>query len=169
VEQTYAPSLQVSRWRTATILVSVLAALELLALVAIGVTIVGKSVANQVRVAAVEKVAGAQTQPQRPTPVGTPKLSRSDTDVIVFNGDGVAGAAAAQADKLRTLGYLIASVGNAPRPSPGGRTLVMYGNGYRAEAARLAKDVGANIVTPLDGMKPSSLLGAQLVLVVGTG
>ena len=26
-----------------------------------------------------------------------------------------------------------------------------------------------NIVTPLDGMKPSSLLGAQLVLVVGTG
>ena len=168
MEQIYAPSLQVSRWRTATIIASALAALELVALVAIGVTIVGKSVAHQVRAAAVDKVAGAQAQPQRPTPAGTPKLARSETDVIVFNGDGVAGAAAAEADRLRTLGYLIASVGNAPRPSPQGRTLVMYGNGYRAEAARLAQDVGAKIFTPLDGMKPSQLLGAQLVLVVGT-
>jgi hypothetical protein len=43
----------------------------------------------------------------------------------------------------------------------------MYRHGYRAEAARLARDAHARIVTPLDGMRPSALMGAQVVLVVG--
>ncbi len=167
MEQTYAPSLQVSRWRTATIVASALAALELVALVAIGVTIVGKSVAHQVRAAAVEKVARAAVHPQHATPVGAPQLTRAETDVVVLNGGGVAGAASAQADKLRALGYLIGSVGNTAHPEPT-HTLVMYRGNYRAEAARLAKDVGARIVSPLDGMRPGELMGAQLVLVVGS-
>jgi hypothetical protein len=43
----------------------------------------------------------------------------------------------------------------------------MYRPGYRAEAARLAKDVHTSIVAPLDGMRPAALMGAQVVLVVG--
>ena len=43
----------------------------------------------------------------------------------------------------------------------------MYRHGYRAEAARLARDAHARIVTPLDGMRSSALMGAQVVLVVG--
>ena len=165
MEQTYAPTLRDSRWRTATIVASALAALELFALIAIGVTIAGKSVARNVRAAAIDKVAGVPARPQQPTPVGTPRLTRADTEVVVLNGGGTAGAAAAAAAKLHRLGYLIGSVGNAPHQGPT-QALVMFRSGYRAEAARLAKDVGAKIFTPLDGMTSGQLLGAQLVLVV---
>jgi len=165
VEQTYAPTLRASPWRTATIIASALAVIELVALIAIGVTFAGKSVARDVRAAAIDKVAGVPARPQQPTPLGTPRLTRADTEVVVLNADGVAGAAAAAAAKLHGLGYLIGSVGNAAHQGPT-RRLVMYRSGYRAEAARLAKDVGAKIFTPLDGMKPGQLLGAQLVLVV---
>ena len=168
MQQTYAPPLQVSRWRTATIVASALAVLELVALVAIGVAVVGKSVAHEVRAAAIEKVAAPPPRTQRATPVGAPQLTRAETDVVVLNGGGVAGAASAQADKLRALGYLIGSVGNAAHQGSSPRTLVMYRGTYRAEAARLAKDVGAKIVSPLDGMRPGDLMGAQLVLVVGS-
>jgi hypothetical protein len=168
VQQTYAPSIEVSWWRTATIVASALAALELLALVAIGVAVVGKSVAHQVRAAAIKKVSTPPPHVQRATPVGAPRLTRAETDVLVLNGGGVAGAASAQADRLRALGYLIGSVGNTAHPGSSTRTLVMYRGNYRAEAARLAKDVRAKIVSPLDGMKPSELMGAQLVLVVGS-
>jgi hypothetical protein len=44
---------------------------------------------------------------------------------------------------------------------------VMYRHGYRAEAARLARDVHSRIFTPLDGMRRRTLMGAQIVLVVG--
>jgi hypothetical protein len=167
VEQTYAPSFQPSRWRTATIVASALAALELIALVAIGVAVAGKSIAHQVRAAAIEKVSAPPPRVERPTPLGAPQLTRAETDVVVLNGGGVAGAASAQADRLRALGYLIGSVGNTAHPGSFTRTLVMYRGNYRAEAARLAKDVRAKIVSPLDGMKPDELMGAQLVLVVG--
>src|SRR5207247_1488348 len=66
----------------------------------------------------------------------------------------------------RLARYLIGGVGNAPRPTAG-QTLVMYTGAYRPEALRLAHDVKARLVSPLDGMKASALLGAQLVLVVG--
>jgi LytR cell envelope-related transcriptional attenuator len=168
VEQTYAPSFQPSRWRTATIVASALAALELIALVAIGVAVAGKSVAHQVRAAALEQVSAPLPHVERATPIGAPRLTRAETDVLVLNGGGVAGAASAQADRLRALGYLIGSVGNTAHPGSFTRTLVMYRGSYRAEAARLAKDVRAKIVSPLDGMKPDELMGAQLVLVVGS-
>ena len=85
----------------------------------------------------------------------------------MLNGNGVAGAAGTAADRLRGLGYLIGGVGNAQVQGTT-HTLVMFRDGYRAEAARLAKDLGARIVTPLDGMAPSQLMGAQLVLVIGS-
>jgi hypothetical protein len=169
VEQSYAPSLPSSRWRTATIAASALAALELVALVGIGVTFVGKSVAQQVRAAAIEKVMGTPVHHATVNPpTGLPKLARAETEVVVLNGGGRSGAAGTQADRLRGRGYLIGTVGNAPRPSPGGRTLVMYRTGYRAEGVRLAKDVGTPIVSPLDGLRSGDLLGAQVVVIIGS-
>jgi hypothetical protein len=116
--------------------------------------------------AAVAKVAGVQAIPKQ-TPPGAPKLSRRHTDVLVLNGSGNACAAGTAAERLRRLGYLISAVGNAKEQSSTTRTLVMYRRGYRAEAARLARDVHSRISTPLDGMRRGTLMGAQVVLVVG--
>ena len=167
MDSAYAPPLERSRWRTATILVSLLAAVELVALLAIGMSFFGKSVANHVQAAAASKAAGIPAAPARNAKPGEPKLTRSSTDVLVLNGGGVAGAAGTAADRVRTLGYLIGGVGNAQTQGAKG-TIVMYRDGYRAEAARLAQDVGTPLVGPLDGMKPSELMGAQLVLLIGS-
>jgi LytR cell envelope-related transcriptional attenuator len=167
VESTYASTLPATRWRTATLAVSLLAALELAALLAIGVAVVGKSVAHRVREAAIDQVAGTAVAAKKPARAGSPQLTRADTDVLVLNGGGVSGAAAQAAEKLRRHGYLIGGVGNAPRASATGKTLVMYSGSYRPEAIRLAKDLHVRAVAPLDGIKQGSLMGAQLVLLVG--
>ena len=166
MESSYVPTLDAARWRTATIIACAVAALELGLLVAIGVTILGKSVAHRVRDAAIAQAAGVQPIPKE-TPPGKAKLARGDTNVLVLNGSGAAGAAGTAADSIRARGYRITSVGNAQKQSSSTRTLVMYRKGYRAEGARLARDVHAQIVTPLDGMRRSALMGAQIVLVVG--
>ena len=166
MESSYAPTLDAARWRTATIVACAVAALELALLIGIGVTVLGKSVAHRVHNAAVSKVAGVTAIPKQ-TPPGAPKLARGQTNVLVLNGSGAAGAAGTSADRLRARGYVITSVGNAARQSSATRTLVMYRRGYRAEAARLARDAHAKIVSPLDGMRRSALMGAQVVLVVG--
>jgi hypothetical protein len=116
--------------------------------------------------AAVAKVAGVPAIP-KPTPPGAPKLTRGQTHVLVLNGSGAAGAAGTASELLRGRGYQITAVGNAQEQSSTTRTLVMYRRGYRAEAARLARDVHSRIFTPLDGMRRGALLGAQIVLVVG--
>jgi LytR cell envelope-related transcriptional attenuator len=166
VESSYVPTFDPARWRTATIAVSAIAALELAVLVAIGVVALGKTVAHRVQNAAISNAAGVTTVP-KPAPPGKPKLTRAETDVLVLNGSGVTGAAGIAADRLGRLGYRITSVGNARTQSSTTRTLVMFRKGYRAEAARLTHDVHASIVAPLDGMRPAALMGAQVVLVVG--
>jgi hypothetical protein len=166
VESSYVPTLDAGRWRTATIIACAVATVELGLLVAIGVTVLGKSVAHRVKEAAISKVADVPALPKE-TPPGTAKLARGQTDVLVLNGGGTPGAAGTAADSLRNRGYQITSVGNAAKQSSSTRTLVMYSRGYRAEAARLARDAHARIVTPLDGMGRSALMGAQIVLVVG--
>lgn len=166
MEPSYVPTLGPARWRTATIIACAVAALELGLLVAIGVTLLGKSVAHRVREAAIANVASVQAIPKQ-TPPGKAKLARGETNVLVLNGSGAAGAAGTAADGVRARGYRITSVANARKQSSSTRTLVMYRRGYRAEAARLARDVHTRIVTPLDGMRRSALMGAQIVLIVG--
>jgi LytR cell envelope-related transcriptional attenuator len=167
VESSYAaPTFDAARWRTAALVVSAVAAVELAVLVAIGVAAVGKSVAHRVQHAALAKAAGVQPVP-KPGPAGKARLTRGETNVLVLNGGGVTGAAGTAADSIRARGYRITSVGNAAKQSSGARTLVMFRPGYRAEAARLARDVHTKIVAPLDGMRPTALMGAQVVLVVG--
>lgn len=156
-------------WRTATIVASAVAALELVVLVVLGIAFLAEPVSNQVRKAA-EAEALAPVVPKKKAvaqPVGAPRLSRQETSVIVLNGNGRSGAAAESADAVRRFGYTIGTVGNAPR-TDFTRTVVMYRGGYRPEAARLAKDLNVKIVGPLDGLRPADLLGAHVALVVGS-
>jgi ABC-type Fe3+-hydroxamate transport system substrate-binding protein len=150
-------------WRTAAILASGVAALELLALIVAGTMLLGHSVASHGTRAAAKPAASkpATTKPSRQA-----ELPRAKTRVVVLNGNGEAGAAAAEASAIRARGYKIGAVGNAPRSSVG-PTLVMYRPGFAAEAKRLARDTGISIVTALDGLRPSSLRRAQLVVVLG--
>ena len=157
-----------SPWRTATLVASAVAALELVVLVVLGVALLAKPVSDHVRKAAEAQVFAPVTPKPKAAPAaGKPKLPRAQTSVIVLNGNGRAGAAAASADAVRRFGYTIGTVGNAPR-TDFTRTLVMFRKGYRAEAVRLAADLDVKIVGPLDGLKPADMLGAHVALVVGS-
>jgi hypothetical protein len=157
-----------SPWRTATLVASGVAALELVALVILGVVLLAKPVSEHVRQAAAAQVlAPVKAKPHHTPAVGAPKLTRAETSVIVLNGNGRAGAAASSADAVRRFGYTIGTVGNAPR-SDFTRTLVMFRKGYQAEATRLAKDLDLKIVGPLDGLRTADMLGAHVALIVGS-
>lgn len=150
-------------WRTAAVVASGVAAVELVLLIVVGTVLLGRSVVSHGARAAAKPAASrpATTKPSRQA-----GLPRAKTRVVVLNGNGEAGAAAAEAAAIRARGYKIGAVGNAsPTQGP---TLVMYRPGFAAEAHRLARDAGISIVTALDGLQPSSLRRAQLVVVLGT-
>jgi len=152
------------KWRTAAIAVTAIAALEFVALAGAGVAIFGNPLASHLG-AGTAKAAPKQRTASRPLPTKT-TLARTDTVVMVLNGNGQAGAASTAARQLRARGYLIGDVGDASRMDYS-RTLVMYRRGYAAEGLRLAHDLHLRIVSPLDGMRPAQLMGAHLVLIVG--
>jgi LytR cell envelope-related transcriptional attenuator len=161
----------VRTWRTATIVASAVAAAELLLLVLIGIAFIGKPLSQRAEQAAAAKLAVPLPDKTQGSPVEfkrtkKPALGRGATRVTVLNGNGRNGAAAAQAGVVRMKGYLIAAVGNAPKADYT-RTMVMYRGRFRPEAARLAKDLGIKIVTPLDGLPASALQGAHVAVVVG--
>jgi LytR cell envelope-related transcriptional attenuator len=151
-------------WRRATIAVSAIAAVELVALAAIGFVLLGNPLSRHLR----ETAAVASTTPHRTTTAGLPKkatLARGETSVMVLNGGGRAGAAHAAADRVSGRGYLLGQIGNAPGYTP--RTIIMYRPGYAAVGVRLGRDLHVRLVRPLDGMRPSQLMGSHLVLIVG--
>jgi hypothetical protein len=151
-------------WRRATIAVSAIAAIELIALAAIAVALLGNPLSTHLR----ETTAAAGTPRVRtaqPAPAQKAALSRADTSVMILNGGGRAGAAHAAADRVSAHGYQLGQIGNAAGDTP--RTLVMYRPGYAAEGARLGRDLHVRIVRPLDGMSTTQLLGAHLVLIMG--
>lgn len=167
-----APDALVRPWRRATIVASLIAALELVALLLAGAVILAKPLAHAVRKQAVAQALApakpTSTAAARVTLPAIPKLARSQTDVLVLNGNGRTGAASAAAGEIRGLGYMIAGTGNAPRHDYAS-TVVMYRPGYAAEGTRLARDLHVKVVGPLDGMKVRQLLGAHLVVVLGVG
>jgi hypothetical protein len=151
-------------WRRATIAVTAIAAIELIALAAIAIVLLGNPLAGHLR----ETAAAAGTpreRAQQPTSSKKEALARNEISVMVLNGNGLAGAAHAAAEEVSTRGYLVGNVGNAEGTTP--RTLVMYRPGYAAEGTRLARDLRVRLVRPLDGMRPSQLMGAHLVLILG--
>ena len=86
--------------------------------------------------------------------------------MLVLNGNGVPGAAASAGQLVRSKGYLVTEVGNAPRDDYR-RTVVMFRPGYKPEAARFARDLQVKTVTPLDGLRLRDLMGAQVAIVLG--
>jgi hypothetical protein len=150
-------------WRTAAMVASGVAAVELLALIVTATVLLGHSVTSNGAAAAARP---ASTHHPTTKPAARAVLPRTRTRVIVLNGNGQAGAAASEAAAIHSRGYKISAVGNAPRSSQG-PTLVMYRPGFAAEGRRLARDAGISIVTALNGVRLSSLKRAQLVIVLG--
>jgi LytR cell envelope-related transcriptional attenuator len=155
------PFEEVRPWRTAAIVATGVAAVELLVLIVAGTVMLGHSMTGSSASAASKRAATAHAKPARRV-----ILTRARTRVAVLNANGLTGAAAAEAQAIRARGYRIGDVGNAP-DSSSGPTLVMYRPGFAAEAKRLGHDAGIGTVTALDGMKPASLGRAQLVIVLG--
>ena len=167
-------------WRTAAVIAAAVAAVELFILVVVGVIFGAKLLTDSAEKAVISATTAARTaaattpatkeadsknaKPASSTPVA--KLSRNKTSVVVLNGNGLPGAAAVAADRIRHFHYIIAATGNAPRTNFR-RSLVMYRTGYEGEAIRLAHDLHIKRVTPLDGMKLHDLQGAHVALIIG--
>jgi hypothetical protein len=170
----YAPSPELANpvWRTRTLIVSGIAAAELVALIALGVVLLGKSWFTHERTAAAATHATVTHHQKPPAHVVKPKapakpmLAPAHTSVLVLNGNGQNGAAGAEARVIRAHGYPIAAVTNAKR-NDYAASIVMYRPGYAREAQRLAHNVGAPMVSALDGFAASQLRGARLVFIVG--
>jgi hypothetical protein len=84
--------------------------------------------------------------------------------VSVLNALGTAGLAASTATKLRSSGYQIATVGNAPSADPS-RSQIAYAPGHLADAKTLASTLigGASLV------EDPSLTAPHLTLILGPG
>jgi LytR cell envelope-related transcriptional attenuator len=177
VEHVYSSQDTVSTpWRTAAIVAAGVATVELFVLVVVGVVFGAKLLTDHAeraiagparaeRTAAKDSAAGSERKNGATEPKGA-ELPRNRTSVIVLNGNGISGAAAAGADRLRRFHYIIAATGNAPR-SDFRHSLVMYRPGFRAEAVRLGHDLHVRRAVPLDGLTRRDLQGAHLALIIG--
>jgi hypothetical protein len=166
--------LTVRPWRTATLVVACIAAFELILLVMLGGALLAKPQHATARKAPPAKAVATKhaTKPApAPKTLKTAKaapaqLSRRKVTVVVLNGNGRQGAAATAASRVTRKGYRIGLVANAPSHDYAA-SLVMYRPGFKGEGLRLAHDLGVKIVSPLDGVRPGQLHGAQAVLILG--
>ena len=168
MEQPVPVDVLVRPWRTATLVASAVAAIELVIILVAGVVLVGKPLTEKMRDTARDRTLGIPAAaPAKKPKIGSnaAHLSRADTTVMVLNGNGVAGAAHEAAARVREHGYTIGEVDNAQRTDYM-RSVVMYRPGFRGEAMRLARDLRIRIVGPLDGLRLRELMGAHVVVVV---
>jgi|SRR5919201_3183992 hypothetical protein len=149
-------------WRTIALAAGAFALVELVVLLALGIAALGRGASTP----AVHRPAARAVHRRPSAPPPHRILTRAQTSVLVLNGNGISGAAAGEAQRVTSAGYRIRGVGNA-KTLAGGPTVVMYRGVFRPEAQRLARDLGIRVVEPLDGLLPSGLHGAQLVIVVG--
>jgi hypothetical protein len=166
------PDALIRPWRTATLVASLVAALELVVLIALAILLLAKPLAHAMRQHATAAALApapkreARVVHARRHAVAKPKLTRAATGVLVLNGNGRAGAASEAAARLSGLGYRIRGKGNAARQDYA-TTVVMYRRGFEGEGLRLARDLHVRVVGPLDGLKPSALHGGKLAVVLG--
>jgi hypothetical protein len=162
-------------WRRATVIATLIAAVELVLLIACAAVLVARPLARAVERRAQEHAHKAA--PPAPAPVHKaiahqhappPKAThtRSQTKVLVLNGNGRTGVAHAEAAKLESLGYGVSGAADARRHDYA-TSLVMYRPGYRPEGLRLARDLHVAVVGPLDGVSLSALHGGQLAVILG--
>jgi hypothetical protein len=154
-------------WRAATLVVGALAALELVALIAIGAIRLAPAHHTVAATKTRTPVHQAAPAPRVAAPPAVPLRPRARVKVLVLNGNGVAGAASAEAQHLSVAGYRIGGATNAQRHDYA-QSMVMYVPGWLKEARRLAHDAGVRMVAPLDGLPPRQLKGSTIVLLLGT-
>jgi hypothetical protein len=152
-------------WRTAAVVATLVAGIELVVILVAATIWLAKPLFASTH-AAVRTTSPLILPHPVKTRAGLIRLSRAQTAVLVLNGGGQAGAAAAVADTAQARGYTVSSVGNAATADYRA-SVVMFRRGYRPEAARLAHDLRVARIAPLHGIAPAELLGAQLALVVG--
>jgi len=172
----HAPSLaRPFPWRTATIVVGAVAAIELVALALIGGTRLAHlfrplthSPVAAARAAAppAHRVAGHVKPLKLPAVPSHPLLPRNRVSVLVLNGNGTSGAAATEAARIHALGYPLPAAKNAARHDYA-RSMVLFRPGYAVEAHRLARDAGIRLVSPVDGVGRAQLRGSPLVVILG--
>ena len=165
--------LAVQPWQRATLLLALVAAFELVLLIVAGGALLAKpgahhAAAKQPQVHAVAvKPAAQRVKPAAPAKhAAAAQLPRGKVKLVVLNGNGHQGAAADAAARVEHRGYRVGLVANAPHHDYP-QTIVMYRRGFEGEGQRLARDLGVRVVSPLDGMKPAQLHGAQAVLILG--
>lgn len=165
-------------WRTAAIVAAGVAAVELFILVVVGVVLGAKMMTDHAEQATAAPLTKTAVKTQTTTAAGTteakkasakapagPVLPRRRTSVIVLNGNGIPGAAAVTADRLRSFHYILAATGNAPRTFS--RSVVMYRPRFKREALRLAQDLHVRRTVPLDGLTRADLQGAHIAVIIG--
>jgi hypothetical protein len=156
-------------WRTATVVVGAVAAVELVALIGLGATHVAASLRTHATVPAHAAKAAPRVHKHvvrvRALPPH-PLRGRGRLSVLVLNGNGINGAAGAEAVRLQTLGYGSSRSEDAPRHDYA-RSMVLYLPGYLKEARRLGHDARVRLIAPVDGMRKAQLKGSQLVVVLG--
>lgn len=164
-------------WRRATIAASLVAAVELVLLLGAGALLVARPLSHMlqrqaassafptVKHEAVRHHVAPVVKP-KPKPAPVAHIARGGLSILVLNGNGRNGAASAAALRLRHLGYRIAAKGNAKRQDYA-TTVVLYRPGYAAEGDRLARDLGAKVVGPVDGITRAALHGGQLAVILG--
>jgi hypothetical protein len=166
-----APDALVRPWRNAAYIAVAVAAVELLLLLVIGGGKLTGFVANRIELAARDQAVAPLRQKQarpvtrKPASAAVAKRPRAKTVVLVLNGNGRTGAAAVAASRVRSRGYRIGAVTNAPRQVS--RSIVMYRPGFAGEGRRLGSDLGVRLVTPLDGMRAGQLGRAHVVFILG--
>ena len=150
------PDALVRPWRTATLVASLVAAIELVLLVGAAMLLLAKPLAHAVQRHA-EAAALAPAEPTKKAKaivhkikkVPPAKHTRSHTGVFVLNGNGRNGAASAEAATLSGLGYRVPGKGNAKRQDYA-TSVVMYRRGSKAVAAQVAESLGIASVQQLD-------------------
>jgi LytR cell envelope-related transcriptional attenuator len=160
--------LAVRPWRTATVLIAAVAAIELVLLIVVGGALLAKPEPAGRRAAAKAPAATAKKRVAAPAErIAPAELPRRRVRVVVLNGNGRQGAASAAASRVTGRGYRVGTVGNAPRQDYP-QSIVMYRRGFEGEGRRLARDLGVKVVGPLDGMRPGQLHGAHAVFILGS-
>jgi hypothetical protein len=154
-------------WRATTVVVGGIALVELIVLIAIGLThFAPKSHPHAARLA--PRAHQVEPAPRHVKPVpSVPLRPRDAVRVLVLNGNGISGAAATQAAQLQGDGYRIGGTTNAARHDYA-TSMVMYVPGWVKEARRLAHESGVRIVAPVDGLRPAQLKGSKLILLLGS-
>lgn len=159
-------------WKRATVVASVIAGLELAVLLVLAVFLLAKPLSHEIRQHAAKSVASTPPPKQLTqaihrmnAPAGKAR-PRGKVRIMVFNGNGLSGAAGDEAGRLQNLGYKVAGTANAGHQNYA-TSVVMYRSGFRAEGMRLARDLGIKVVGPLDGIHAGALDGGQLAVIVG--